>query len=62
MDGMDLDAAADELSGGSPDDFVERRKALVAEARRAKDRELARRIGELRRPTRTARRCSWCRA
>lgn len=51
---MDLDAAADELYGGSPDDFVERRKALVAAARKAKDRELARRIAELRRPTRTA--------
>lgn len=51
---MDLDVAADELYGGSPDDFVERRKALVAVARKAKDRELARRIGELRRPTRTA--------
>jgi len=51
---MDLDAAADELYGGSPDDFVERRKALVSQARRAKERDLARRIGELRRPTRTA--------
>lgn len=51
---MDLDAAADELYGGSPDDFVERRTALVAQARKAKDRELARRVGELRRPTRTA--------
>jgi len=51
---MDLDAAADELYGGSPEAFVERRKALVGEARRAKDRELARQIGELRRPTRTA--------
>ena len=51
---MDLDAAADELYGGSPDDFVERRKALVSQARRAKERDLARQIGELRRPTRTA--------
>lgn len=51
---MDLDAAADELYSGSPDDFVQRRTTLVGQARKAKDRELARRIGELRRPTRTA--------
>lgn len=49
-----LAAAADELYGGSPDDFVERRKALVAAARTAKDRALATAIGRLRRPTRSA--------
>lgn len=51
---MDLDAAAEELYAGSPDDFVERRTALVAEARAARDRQLAKEIAGLRRPTRTA--------
>jgi hypothetical protein len=51
---MDLDAAAEELYAGSPDDFVERRTALAAQARGAKDRALAKQIGALRRPTRTA--------
>jgi hypothetical protein len=51
---MDLDAAAEELYAGSPDDFVERRTALAAQARAAKDRTLVKQIGALRRPTRTA--------
>lgn len=51
---MDLEEAADELYGGSPDDFVERRTALVAAARQERERELAKQIGALRRPTRTA--------
>ena len=51
---MDLEGAADQLYAISPDEFVERRKALVAEARAAKDRPLAKQIGELRRPTRSA--------
>ncbi|SDT38831.1 hypothetical protein SAMN04488543_4098 [Friedmanniella luteola] len=51
---MDLDDAAEELYAGSPDDFVERRTALVAQARAARDRPLAREIAALRRPTRTA--------
>jgi len=51
---MDLDAAADELYGLSPDDFVARRTELAAEARAAKDRGLAKEIGQLRRPTRNA--------
>nr|WP_294692151.1 hypothetical protein [uncultured Friedmanniella sp.] len=51
---MDLDEAAEELYAGSPDDFVERRTALVAQARAARDRPLAKQIGALRRPTRTA--------
>jgi hypothetical protein len=51
---VDLDAAADELYGISPDDFVARRTALVAEARKAGDRNLANEIGQLRKPTRTA--------
>ena len=51
---MDLESAVDELYGGSPDDFIERRKALVTQARAAKDRALAASIGQLRRPTRSA--------
>ena len=51
---MDLDTAANELYALSPDDFIERRQQLVAEARQARDRDLATQIGHLRRPTRTA--------
>lgn len=51
---MDLASATDQLYASSPDDFVERRKSLVAEARAAKDRALATAIGKLRRPTRSA--------
>ena len=51
---MDLDEAAEVLYAGSPDDFVERRTALVAQARAERDRPLAKQIGALRRPTRTA--------
>jgi hypothetical protein len=51
---MDLDTAAEELYAGSPDDFVERRTTLAAEARAAKDRPLVKQILALRRPTRTA--------
>ncbi|GII62245.1 hypothetical protein Skr01_23300 [Sphaerisporangium krabiense] len=48
---MDLSAAADELYGGAPEEFVERRRRLAAEAKRSGDAVLARRIGGLRRPT-----------
>ncbi|HSU34976.1 MAG TPA: hypothetical protein VLJ88_04890 [Propionibacteriaceae bacterium] len=51
---MDLQGAADQLYAISPDDFVAQRTALVAEARAAKDRALAKEIGQLRRPTRSA--------
>ncbi len=51
---MDLESAVDELYAGSPDDFIERRKTLVAQARAAKDRPLATAVGALRRPTRSA--------
>lgn len=51
---MDLDTAANELYALSPDDFIERRQQLVAEARQARDRQLATEIGRLRRPTRSA--------
>lgn len=45
---------ADELYAASPDDFVERRNQRVAEARAAGNRPLAKSIGQLRRPTRSA--------
>jgi hypothetical protein len=51
---VDLETAANELYALSPDDFIERRKQLVAEARQARDRQLATEIGRLRRPTRSA--------
>jgi hypothetical protein len=51
---VDLETAANELYALSPDDFIERRQQLVAEARRVRDRELANQIGKLRRPTRSA--------
>lgn len=51
---MDLASASDQLYAGPPDDFVERRKALVTRARAEKNRELATAIGKLRRPTRSA--------
>ena len=51
---MDLDEAAGQLYGGSPEEFIQRRKELAAEARRAGDRELVKQIGQLRRPTRSA--------
>jgi hypothetical protein len=51
---MDLDQAADELYAISPDDFVTRRTELMAEARAAGDRALAKEIGQLRKPTRSA--------
>ncbi|HET8915838.1 MAG TPA: hypothetical protein VFM91_09045, partial [Propionibacteriaceae bacterium] len=50
---MDLETAANELYALSPDDFIERRKQLVAEARQ-QDRQLATQINKLRRPTRSA--------
>jgi hypothetical protein len=54
LDAPDLDAVADELYGVPPDDFVAERDAAVARARERGDRELARAIGKLRRPTRPA--------
>jgi hypothetical protein len=49
-----LDAVADELYGVPPDEFVGARDAAVADARERGDRELAKAIGRLRRPTRAA--------
>ncbi|TQM04217.1 hypothetical protein [Pseudonocardia kunmingensis] len=50
----DLDAVADELYGVLPDEFIGARDAAVAEARERGDRELAKAIGRLRRPTKAA--------
>jgi len=51
---VDLESVADELYGASPDEFVERRKQQVADARAERDRALVKAIGALRRPTRSA--------
>jgi hypothetical protein len=51
---VDLETAAQELYALTPDDFIERRQQLVAEAKQARDRELATQIGRLRKPTRSA--------
>jgi hypothetical protein len=50
----DLEAIADALYALPPDEFVPARDDRVAEARQAGDRELARAIARLRRPTRAA--------
>jgi hypothetical protein len=52
--GAALDAVAEELYGVLPDEFVGERDAAVARARESGDRELAKAIGRLRRPTRAA--------
>jgi len=49
-----LDAVADELYGLLPDEFIAGRDAAAAEARERGDRELAKAITRLRRPTRAA--------
>jgi len=49
-----LDAIANQLYGLHPDAFVPARDDAVAEARQAGDRDLARAVGRLRRPTRAA--------
>ena len=46
--------AAGELYAADPDQFIERRSALVAEARAAGDATAAKQIGALRKPTRSA--------
>ncbi|MFC4586338.1 hypothetical protein [Sphaerisporangium corydalis] len=48
---MELSVVADELYEGAPEDFVDRRKQAAAEAKKAGDAALAKRVGELRRPT-----------
>ena len=54
MPGTDLEVIANELYGCKPDEFVAERDAAVAQAREDGDRDLARAIGKLRRPTRAA--------
>jgi hypothetical protein len=49
-----LDAAADALYAVPPDEFIGARDAAVAAARERGDRELAKAIGRLRRPTKAA--------
>jgi hypothetical protein len=49
-----LDAVAEQLYGLLPDEFVGGRDAAVTEARARGDRELAKAIGRLRRPTKAA--------
>ncbi|OZM81533.1 hypothetical protein [Pseudonocardia sp. MH-G8] len=53
-DSAGLAAVADELYGLPPDEFIGARDAAVASARERGDRELAKAIGRLRRPTRAA--------
>ncbi|WP_214409753.1 hypothetical protein [Sphaerisporangium fuscum] len=48
---MDLSAAANELYGLPPEDFVEARKRLAAEAKKAGQAELSKQVGALRKPT-----------
>ncbi|MFD5233693.1 hypothetical protein ACFWJ5_35240 [Streptomyces qaidamensis] len=48
---MDYDSAADELYALRPEDFTAARASAVAAARTAGDRELAQRIGALRKPS-----------
>ncbi|MFS0705364.1 hypothetical protein AB6N23_12650, partial [Cellulomonas sp. 179-A 9B4 NHS] len=48
---VSLDEVVDDLYGGSLADFVARRDAAVRAARAAKDRDLAREIAALRKPT-----------
>jgi hypothetical protein len=50
----ELDAVADELYGVLPDEFIGARDAAVSAARERGDRELAKAIGRLRRPTKAA--------
>jgi hypothetical protein len=51
---VDLETAAEELYALTPEDFIKRRQQLVAEAKQARDRQLATDIGRLRKPTRSA--------
>lgn len=51
---MDLDSVADELYGADPEDFLRLRTERVAQARQAGDRPLAKQIGQLRKPVRSA--------
>jgi len=48
---VDIDAVADRLYSLRPDEFIAARDAEVAAAKKAGDREKAKMIGALRRPT-----------
>ncbi|MBD2759398.1 hypothetical protein IEE94_07710 [Yimella sp. cx-573] len=54
MDGFDLTSAVDELYSGDPADFVATRKTLVSRLREQGDRDIAKTVGALRRPTAVA--------
>ena len=49
-----LQAAADELYSVDPDDFMQRRAELSAEVKKSGDAATAKKIGALRKPTRSA--------
>lgn len=51
MTAYDVDSAADELYAAGPDEFVERRKALVKQARADGDKEAAGLIQAMKKPT-----------
>jgi chromosome segregation ATPase len=51
MDSVDLDDATNELYALTPAEFTARRTALVAQARDAKQADVAKAVSELRRPT-----------
>ena len=51
---MELSEVADELYAGSPDDFMKLRTAQAAAAKADGDKELAKQIAQLRKPTRSA--------
>ncbi|GAB3748034.1 hypothetical protein [Microlunatus parietis] len=51
---MEFSEIAAELYAGSPDGFVARRKELADQAKKEGDKELAKRVGALRRPTKSA--------
>jgi hypothetical protein len=51
---VDLSEAASELYAAPPDEFMKVRSAQVAEAKQAGQKDLAKSIGQLRKPTRSA--------
>ncbi|MBN9097643.1 MAG: hypothetical protein J0I49_05970 [Pseudonocardia sp.] len=53
-DATEFDEVADELYATNPDDFVPARDDAVARAKEAGDKDLARAVGRLRRPTKAA--------
>ncbi len=51
---MDLNSVSEELYAAAPEDFMSLRSERVAAAKKASDRALAKEIGQLRKPTRSA--------